>query len=79
MRVLYFANVREAIGLDGEEVDFAGSLGELGDFLAYRGGGYEVLGDRASLRVARDQVMAGFDDAVGNAREIAFFPPVTGG
>ena len=55
------------------------SAGALADWLASRGGGYAVLADRARLRVAIDQHFAGLDAPIAGAREIAFFPPVTGG
>ena len=48
--------------------------------LAARGGGYaQALGDPARLRAAIDQRFAPLDTPIGEAREIALFPPVTGG
>ena len=81
--LLYFAWVREAIGCDGETieppanvVDVAGLI----DWLAARGGGYAgALSDRERLRCAVDQRFAGLDSSIAGAREIAIFPPVTGG
>jgi sulfur-carrier protein len=82
MRVLYFAWLRERIGSDGEDVDvLAGETAkDLAIRLAARGAGYaEAFGDLARVRCAVDQVMAPLDAPLGNAHEIAFFPPVTGG
>ena len=39
----------------------------------------EAFADTGQIRVALDQVHVPFDTAIGDAREIAFFPPVTGG
>ena len=39
----------------------------------------EALADLGRLRVAVDQQFAGLDAPIAGAREIAFFPPVTGG
>ena len=83
VRLLYFAWVREAIGLDGETVeppDSVGAVADLVDWLAARGGGYaEALADRSRLRAAIDQRFASFDARIAGAKEIALFPPVTGG
>jgi molybdopterin synthase sulfur carrier subunit len=48
--------------------------------LARLGAGYaEALGEESRLRVAVNQRHAGFDAAIGDGDEVAFFPPVTGG
>lgn len=83
INLLYFAWVREKIGKDGEELDPPDSvrtIADLVDWLAERGAGYaEALGDVSALRAARDQQFVSLDAAIGEAREIALFPPVTGG
>ncbi len=79
IRLLYFARVREAVGLSEELLDLPSGLrtvGELADWLSLR---HAIFAERDRLRVAVDQVMARFDTDIGGAREIAFFPPVTGG
>jgi sulfur-carrier protein len=81
-RVLYFAWLRERIGMDAEDVDVrAGdTAGDLAARLRSRGGGYaEAFADLSRIRCAVDQAMAALDAPIGDAREIAFFPPVTGG
>lgn len=81
LTILYFAWVREMVGLDEEQVDRPkGTVAELIDRLADRGGGYaEALTDRSRVRVALDQMFVPLDTPIGEARELAIFPPVTGG
>ncbi|EQB32205.1 molybdopterin converting factor subunit 1 [Sphingobium ummariense] len=81
--ILYFAWVRERIGIDSERIDQPDSRATVADIvtlLAARGGGYaEALDDPARLRAALDQRFVPLDSPVGEARELALFPPVTGG
>lgn len=83
LTIVYFAWVREAIGRDEEQVERAqagNTVADLVAMLAARGGGYaQALGDPARLRAAIDQRFAPLDTPIGDAREIALFPPVTGG
>ncbi len=81
--LLYFARVREAIGRAEESVSpppEIATLADLMDWLAARGAPYDAaLLDRDRLRAAIDQRFAPFDSPIAGAREIAIFPPVTGG
>ena len=79
--VLYFAWLRERIGLPREPVQTeAKTVRDLITELVARGEGYELaFADLASLRVAVDQELSDFDAPLQGAREIAFFPPMTGG
>jgi sulfur-carrier protein len=81
--ILYFAWVRELAGTGDEQVDvpdFVTSVSDLADWLSARSEGHAAaFADRAKLRVAVDQNMATFEARIAGAREIAFFPPVTGG
>ena len=82
MQVLYFAWLRERIGVAAEEVDAQGAetAGALVDVLKARGAGYALaFEDLGAIRVAVDQEMGGLDMGIAGAREVAFFPPVTGG
>lgn len=83
LTLVYFAWVREAIGLDEERLEPVGpdeTIGALVARLAARGGSYaEALADPARLRAALDQQFVGLDVRIGSARELALFPPVTGG
>jgi molybdopterin synthase sulfur carrier subunit len=79
--VLYFAWVRERIGLPRERVDTtAPTVRDLIAELVAREDRYEAaFADLASLRVALDQELADFDAPLAGVREVAFFPPMTGG
>jgi len=83
MRLLYFAALREKLGVSGEEIDLpAGvdTLGALRAHLATRGGVWaEALGEGRLLRAAVNQDMGQAETPVGASDEVAFFPPVTGG
>jgi len=81
--LVYFAQVREAIGRDAERLDVpadATTVAALIDWLSARGDDYAVaFADRSRIRAAVDQVFAPHDAPIAGAREIALFPPVTGG
>lgn len=79
--VLYFAWVRERIGLPKERVETsATTVLELVEELKAREPRYAAaFDDLSALRVAIDQELTNFDASLENAREVAFFPPMTGG
>lgn len=79
--VLYFAWVRERIGVPREKVDTqAATVMELIAELSAREDRYALaFSDLASLRVALDQELSSFDAPLAGVREVAFFPPMTGG
>ncbi|PZU08659.1 molybdopterin converting factor subunit 1 [Sphingomonas sp.] len=81
--ILYFAWVRERIGLDGESVTPPGDVADVAaliDWLATRSPAHaEALADRSRLRAAVDQSFATPNTPIAGAREVALFPPVTGG
>jgi molybdopterin synthase sulfur carrier subunit len=81
IEVLYFAWVRERIGLPREKVETnAATVAELVAELSAREDRYAAaFADLSSLRVALDQELADFDSALAGVREVAFFPPMTGG
>jgi molybdopterin synthase sulfur carrier subunit len=81
MKILYFAWVRERIGLPGEEVDTkAATVRDLIAELRVREERYDLaFSDLSSLRVALDQELSDFDGSLAGVREVAFFPPMTGG
>lgn len=81
MDVLYFAWVRERIGIPKETVETsAATVNELVAELRQREERYEVaFSDLSSLRVAVDQTLTDFDAPLSGVREVAFFPPMTGG
>ncbi len=79
--VLYFAWVRERIGQPKETVETgATTVAELVEELKAREERYALaFSDLSALRVAVDQELADFDAPLQGAREVAFFPPMTGG
>lgn len=83
MQILYFAWLRERIGASNERVSPPEGVTTprgLAEWLAAREPRYaEAFADLDALRVAIDQRQAEFDDPLGEAGEVAFFPPVTGG
>ena len=83
MRVLYFAWVREAVGTGEEQVDppaGVGTVAALIDWLAARSDAHAAaFADRNRLRAAVDQAFVPIDAPIAGAKEIAIFPPVTGG
>jgi molybdopterin synthase sulfur carrier subunit len=83
VRLLYFAWVRERIGKSDEEITppaEVSTVGELMDWLADRGEEYAyAFENRKVIRAAIDRNHVQPGTAIAGAREIAFFPPMTGG
>ncbi len=79
--VLYFAWVRERIGLPRETLTTsAATVTDLIAELCAREERYALaFSDLKSLRVALDQKLSSFDAPLMGVREVAFFPPMTGG
>ena len=83
MRLLYFAWVKEKAGIAAEDIDppkGVTTIAELIDWLKARGPEYAHAFERSEvIKAAIDQRHTRHDAAISGAREIAFFPPVTGG
>ncbi len=81
MDVLYFAWLRERIGLASERVETAAdTVRDLVAELVAREERYAAaFADLRTVRVALDQELADFDAPLTGVREVAFFPPMTGG
>lgn len=83
VKLVYFAWVRERIGVAEELVNLPPEVKTARDLLHWlkgRGDGYELaLAQPAVIRVALDQEHVRHDEQIGGAREIALFPPMTGG
>ncbi len=79
--VLYFAWVRERIGVPREQVaTHAATVADLIEELKAREERYALaFSDLRALRVAVDQELTEFDAPLAGVREVAFFPPMTGG
>lgn len=74
--VLYFASLRDAAGVEREEVATDGDLHALYDALRARHG-FALPPER--LRVAVDGAFVRWDAPVRDGSEVAFIPPVSGG
>lgn len=81
VEVVYFAWVRERIGVPRETVDTgAATVAGLVAELAAREPRYAAaFADMSAVRVALDQQLSRFDAPLAGVREVAFFPPMTGG
>ena len=83
VRLLYFAWVRERTGVSGETIELPDGLATVGDlmgWLALRGPNFAAAFERREvIRTAVDQAHAPHSTPLAGVREIAFFPPVTGG
>ena len=81
IEVLYFAWLRERVGERSEMIETgAVTVAELVNELRARSEAHALaFSDMTSVRVAIDQGMADMDASLAGAREVAFFPPMTGG
>ena len=81
--IVYFAWVREMVGTSSEDVTLPGEVATVADlvpFLAARSEGHAAAMEHAgTIRFAIDQEAAEPSDRIAGAREIAVFPPMTGG
>ncbi len=83
IKLVYFAWVREKVGRASEERSVPGTVRTAADLIAWLAAEDEgcaaAFAAPATIRVAIDQAHAPHDAPIAGAREIAFFPPVTGG
>ena len=83
MKALYFAWVRERVGRAEEELDPPSTVATVGDLVAWlsgRGEDYARAFEKpGTVRVALDRVHARSDARIAGVKEVAFFPPMTGG
>ena len=83
MKILYFAWVREKVGRAEETRDVPANVRTVGDLVTWlktQGPEYESAFAQAHvIRAALDRAHVKPDAALGGAKEVAFFPPVTGG
>ena len=82
-KLIYFAWVRERIGKREEELDLPSEIETVADLLGWlraKGDGYgEALRQPQVIRVAINEEHVAHSEKVFGAREIALFPPMTGG
>ena len=83
MKVRYFAWMKRTVGMADEEISPPAEVKTVGDLVVWlRGrstGHAEALAEGAAFGAAVDRRTATFDAELGGAREVAFFPPMTGG
>lgn len=83
MKLLYFAWLREKVGVADEQVPLPEDINTVSGMLEWlkgRGAGHsEALKDLSAVRVAVNQEFAGPEAPVSDGDEVALFPPVTGG
>jgi len=83
MKVKYFAWMKRTVGIAEEEVNLPVEVCTVGDLVAWlrqRSDRHaEALAEGAAFGAAVDRRTATMDVVIGNAKEVAFFPPFTGG
>jgi sulfur-carrier protein len=83
MKVRYFAWMKRTVGMADEEISPPAEVKTVGDLVVWlrgRSAGHaEALAAGATFGAAVDQRTATFDVPISGAREVAFFPPFTGG
>ena len=83
MKALYFAWIRERVGKAEEELEPPATVGTVGDLIAWlssRGDDYAHAFEKpATVLVALDRAHARHEATIAGVKEIAFFPPMTGG
>jgi sulfur-carrier protein len=83
VKILYFAWVREKVGRGEEEIELPATVTTVADVIAWlkaRGPEFdEAFARPQTVRAALDKVHVKATAPIASAREIAFFPPVTGG
>lgn len=80
--LLYFARLRESLGLSSEQLELPAQVNDLRALIAWleqRGDLWRQELTSSTVRMAINQNMASADTPVKDGDEIAFFPPVTGG
>jgi len=83
IKLLFFASLREQLGIAGEELDLPAEVSTVGALRAHlrqRGPAWQAaLAEGKLVRAAVNQGMAGPAVTIVAGDEVAFFPPVTGG
>jgi len=79
--ILYFAWLRERVGVPRERIETSAATVRdlIAELVALDDGHALAFADMTSLRVAVDQQLSDFDATLSGVREVAFFPPMTGG
>jgi molybdopterin synthase sulfur carrier subunit len=83
MKVVYFAWLRERVGVPEEEITVTAEMRTIADVIAHlagRGENYAYAFEKPGvIRAALDRKHAPLQAELAGARELALFPPMTGG
>ena len=83
VKLFYFAKVREAIGIDREELDLGSNIKTVSDLIeVLKGRGshwQDMFSMSTTFRMAVNQEMVEATHKISANDEVAFFPPITGG
>ena len=83
MKILYFARIRRIVGRGSDDITVPETVKTVGELMDFLSAGDESLAaafaDRRTIKAAINQSHVAHDAALAGAREVAFFPPVTGG
>jgi sulfur-carrier protein len=83
MKVLYFARFRQIIGKSGEDLELPATVMTVNDLVDHLAAASETcaaaFANRKVIRAAIDQKHVALDAHIAGAKEVALFPPVTGG
>ncbi|QPB42564.1 molybdopterin synthase sulfur carrier subunit [Rodentibacter haemolyticus] len=80
LKVLFFAQTRELIGMDEIQVESRFETAEtLREYLSRKGEKWALALEKGKLLVAINQTLMPLESTIKSGDEIAFFPPVTGG
>ena len=83
LKLVYFASLRERLGLDSESLEQPEGVTTVADLIDYlvaeRGEIWQQVLQDAQVLAAVNQEMCDFDQEITSGDEVAFFPPVTGG
>lgn len=80
--VLYFARIKDALGLERESLKLERPIETVNDLIQYlsqRGAAWQDSLNNGKVLIAVNQEVCGIEESLKNGDEVAFFPPVTGG
>jgi len=80
LRILYFAGLRDAIGLSEETLELPAGVGTIGSLADHLAGLHPAYGERRGhVRIARNEAFAADDERLAEGDVVALIPPVAGG
>ena len=83
IKVLFFAKLREDLGVSGLDIAYSEQLATIADLVAEisqeQGGDFPELLDSEQLVISQNHEVVDRAAAINDGDEIAFYPPVTGG